>query len=279
MNLSVIKTLDTSVKLRWLEPRAPNGILQGYQVVVQDLSNNLNESRKLTDTQPLVEYTLTELAPFTWFRVYAQAYSRKFLGELSQPVKFRTDVSAPSLPHSVNVSCFSLDSILIQWQRPERFYNQIDFYYVHYKPDFKSSFERTVLATKKEKLLNELLITNLTAGILYELKVLAGTKSILDPTLVYTSDSTPTLRVVLEKNCESKYPHPLVPLVSSPLFVFISRRTSATYWARAEPARASALFARRGMAPPPRDRSREPGQLSVSPKRDARRTKEGEQKF
>ena len=63
------------------------------------------------------------------------------------------------------------------------------------------------MSAKKEKLLNELLITNLTADELYELKVLAGTRSIHDPNHVYRSEASQTFRVVLRANCESKYCH------------------------------------------------------------------------
>lgn len=151
-----------------------------------------------------MEHTLGELNPLTWYTVQIQAFSRKFTGEPSSPIKFRTDLSAPSAPQSVNVTCFSQDSILIQWLRPEKFYERIDYYYVQYKPDSAWQFEETTMSAKKDKLHNELLITNLTADLLYELKVIAATKSILDPNLVYKSETSPTLRVVLRANCESK---------------------------------------------------------------------------
>lgn len=200
----MLKTTDTSVKLRWLEPKSPNAILQGYQILLNDLTNNLNDTRKLSDPQSVMEHTIGELQPFTWYRVHVQAYSRKFLGELSQPVKLRTDVSSPAPPQQVNVTCYSQDSILIQWLRPDKFYGQIDFYYVQYKPDSAWQLEETSLAAKKDKPVSELLIRNLTADSLYELKVLAGTRSVLEPSLVYKSEPSPTLRVVLQANCESK---------------------------------------------------------------------------
>lgn len=203
-DLSVIKVFDSMVKLRWLEPRNPNGILQGYQIILHDITNNLNDTRKLSDPQSVMEHTIGELNPFTWYKVHIQAYSRKFLGEPSAQVKFRTDISNPSAPQYVNVTCYSQDSILIQWQRPDKYYNSIDFYYVQYKPDSARDYEETTLQAKKDKLLNELLITNLTADSLYELKVIAGSKSLLDLSLVYKSESSPTLRVVLQANCESK---------------------------------------------------------------------------
>lgn len=204
INPTVSKIYDTLVKLRWSEPKSPNGLLQGYQIQLVDVTNNLNDTRKLPIDQSIVDYTLSDLTPYTWYRAYIQAFSRKFLGEPSQVIKFRTDVSGPSPPLYVNVTCYGQDSILIQWQRPEKFYNQLDYYYVLYKSDSESQYEETTLVAKKDKLTNEILIQNLTADQLYELKVLAGTKSILDPNHVYKSESSPTLRVVLQANCESK---------------------------------------------------------------------------
>lgn len=228
----MLKTADTWVKLRWSEPKAPNGILQGYQITLHDIAQDSNETRKLSDPQAKMEHTIGDLKPHTWYHVGISAYSRKFTGEPSAQVKFRTDVSSPSPPQLMNVTCYSSDSILIQWQRPEDYYNQIDFYYVKYKRQESSwdsyaslasmtgvggsgssggggsgganKEEETVLAAKKDKLLNELLITNLTAEELYELKVLAGTRSIHDPSHVYKSEPSQTFRVVLKANCESK---------------------------------------------------------------------------
>lgn len=207
MDLGVVKTMDTTVKLRWSEPRALNGILQGYQINLHDIGQNLNDTRKLSDPQSTMEHTIGELTPFTWYKASIQAYTRKFLGEPSQLVKFRTDVSAPSAPLVLNLTCYLQDSVIlqIQWQRPERFYNQIDFYYVEYKAtDLGEQAVELTLVAKKDKLLNEMLINNLTAGLLYELRVFAGTKSILDPSHIYKSDPSQTMRVVLQPNCESK---------------------------------------------------------------------------
>lgn len=196
--------MDTQVKLRWSEPKAANGILQGYQIVLHDIGNNLNDTRKLSDPQSVMEHTIGDLTPFTHYKAYIQAYSGKFLGEPSQPVKFKTDVSNPSPPQLVNVSCLPLDSIKIEWHRPEKFYNQIDYYYVQYKPDSAWQSEESTLSAKKDKTAGELLITNLTADVLYELKVIAGTKSIIEPNLVYKSDTSRVVKVVLQDKCQSK---------------------------------------------------------------------------
>lgn len=207
VDVSVLKVSDTSIKLRWSEPRAPNGILQGYQIHLHDIGQNQTDVRRLQDPQQTMEHSIGDLQPFTWYTMHVAAYSHRYTGEPSAPIKFRTDVSAPSQPDMINVTCYSQDSILIQWQRPEKFFGQVDYYYVQYKPveSGNAQYEETKLAAKRDKLLNELLITNLTADLMYELRILAGTRSIIDPQHIYRSDSSQTLRVVLQANCESKY--------------------------------------------------------------------------
>jgi receptor-type tyrosine-protein phosphatase gamma len=213
LDVTVLKATDTFVKLRWSEPRSPNGILQGYQINLYDIAQNLNETRKLSDPQSKMEHTIADLKPFTWYLVFIQAYSRKFTGEPSQTVKFRTDVSGPSPPQVINVTCFSQDSVHIQWQRPEDYYNQIDYYYVRYKAldsawdSYTSSSKKedeTILSANKDNLLNELLITNLTTDEVYDFKVLAGTRSIHDSSFIYRSEPSQTYRVLLKDKCESK---------------------------------------------------------------------------
>lgn len=210
-DLALGKITDTTVKLRWSEPKSPNGILQYYQINLHDLGANLNDTRKISDPQSRMEHTIGDLKPFTWYTVHIQAHSRKFAGEPSQQLKFRTDVSAPSAPLLSNVTCYSQDSILIQWQRPENYFNQIDYYFVSYRQDSSAwgssdvKEEETTLSAKKDKLLNELLITNLTAEQMYELKVLAGTRSLYDASQIYRGEPSQTFKVVLQANCESKY--------------------------------------------------------------------------
>lgn len=154
-NLSVIRVMDTSVKLRWLEPKYPNGIIQGYQIYLQDLVRNLNDTRRLSDPQSVMEHTIGELRPFSHYKLWIQAYSRKFQGESSAPVKIRTDVQAPSAPVVVNLTCYSSDSIFLQWERPQIFYNQIDYYFVYYKLEGQWNFEEIALSAKKDKVVNE----------------------------------------------------------------------------------------------------------------------------
>lgn len=209
LDLTVLKASDTSVKLRWLEPGNPNGILQGYQINLVNVGAQTNDTRRLSDPQSIMEHTIGQLNPFTWYKASVQAYSRRHLGDQSAQVKFRTDVAAPSTPEVLNVTCLGQDSIQVQFQRPDRFYNQIESYHVQYRlaeqPGGWSAANESTLAARNDKLLNQLLITDLIGEQLYELRVLAATRSVLDSNLLYKSEPSATLGVFLRTNCESKY--------------------------------------------------------------------------
>lgn len=59
-----------------------------------------------------------------------KAFTTKNEGESSDQIIQRTDVSGPSAPFVVNLTCHSQDSITIRWKRPSEFYNTIDFYII-----------------------------------------------------------------------------------------------------------------------------------------------------
>lgn len=179
-----------------------------------------------------MEFTLTDLAPFTWYKLYVQAVSRRFLGEPSQMIKYRTDVSSPMPPVGVNVTCYTQqDALLVQWKRPEKYFNSLDFYYVQYKSDSMFQFEERPLVAKKERPNIELLIGNLTAGLAYEIKIVAGSKSIYQQDLVYKSEQSDTIRVILQDNCECKYQIVHLCLIRSrPSADIYPQRTRTVSW-------------------------------------------------
>lgn len=204
LELNILKVHDTSVKLRWLEPRHPNGVLQGYSVHLHEPASDSNETRVLSEPQPVMEHTIQGLKPFTVYKAYVSAFTRKFTGDASLPIKFKTDVSAPSAPFVVNLSCAFPDAIQLQWQRPSTFNNAIDYYFVYYKKRSDYSYEERQIAAQTDKQLNEILITSLTADELYEFKVIAATRSIYDSNHLVRSESSDLTRVVLQPNCEGK---------------------------------------------------------------------------
>jgi receptor-type tyrosine-protein phosphatase gamma len=61
------------------------------------------------------------------------AFTKKYDGEASEPVAQRTDISGPSAPIIVNLTCQSQDALNLRWKRPLTYYNTIDFYIISYR--------------------------------------------------------------------------------------------------------------------------------------------------
>lgn len=71
--------------------------------------------------------------PFTDYKIIIKAFTTKYEGEPSDPVFQRTDISGPSQPIIVNLTCHSEDSIALRWRRPLEYYQTIDSYVVNYR--------------------------------------------------------------------------------------------------------------------------------------------------
>ncbi|CAG7829740.1 unnamed protein product, partial [Allacma fusca] len=85
---------------------------------------------------------------FTEYKLWVKAFTWKNEGESSAPIIVKTDVRGPSPPKIVNISCLAEDALFIQWQRPGRFYNSIDFYYVDYRSEEWLDFEEVALPAR-----------------------------------------------------------------------------------------------------------------------------------
>lgn len=52
---------------------------------------------------------------------------------LLDPLIQRTDVSGPSSPSIVNLTCSTTNSVYLRWRRPLTFYNTIDLYIITFR--------------------------------------------------------------------------------------------------------------------------------------------------
>lgn len=77
---------------------------------------------KRSSTEPYSEYKITVKA-FTW----------KNEGDASEAVTQKTDISGPSPPIVVNLTCHNQDALYLRWKRPLEYYNSIDFYIISYR--------------------------------------------------------------------------------------------------------------------------------------------------
>lgn len=83
--------------------------------------------------------------PFTDYKIIIKAFTTKFEGEPSEPMYQRTDISGPSPPIIVNLTCNSEDSIALKWKRPLEFYQTIDSYVVNYRVAGRERFREIEL--------------------------------------------------------------------------------------------------------------------------------------
>lgn len=70
--------------------------------------------------------------PFTEYRILVTAFTKKHDGKPSE-VTQRTDVSGPSAPKVVNLTCHSHNALYYGWRIPQTFYNTIDLYIISYR--------------------------------------------------------------------------------------------------------------------------------------------------
>lgn len=70
-----------------------------------------------------------------------KAFTVRTEGEASRTLEFRTDVSGPSSPYIVNLTCDGDDAIIVQWTKPEEYYYKIDYYFVFYRSEHESDAE------------------------------------------------------------------------------------------------------------------------------------------
>lgn len=62
-----------------------------------------------------------------------KAFTWKNEGDASEAVTQKTDISGPSPPIVVNLTCHNQDALYLRWKRPLEYYNSIDFYIISYR--------------------------------------------------------------------------------------------------------------------------------------------------
>lgn len=93
---------------------------------------------------PLSIFIVKFLEPYTEYKIIVIAFTLKYDGEPSDAVIQRTDISGPSAPQIINLTCHSQDAIYLQWRRPI-VYNSIDFYVINYKENSYSNYQQIQL--------------------------------------------------------------------------------------------------------------------------------------
>ncbi|XP_065074561.1 protein sidekick-1-like [Ochlerotatus camptorhynchus] len=207
-NLSILEVTSTSIRISWQEPERKNGVIHGYRVyyVYQNQTLLHLPILKSDAIQNLMYYyTLSNLKPFTDYRLIVAAFTMKYDGETSE-VSIRTDIAGPSAPKFINLTCYSEDALFLAWRIPQHFYNSVNHYIVSYRNmDYTRSREIRISANASI-VETSVVLQNLTTDASYELKVRAASISVINPNKVILGPYSELRKITLKANCDLHQP-------------------------------------------------------------------------
>uniref|UniRef100_A0A182XEH9 Putative receptor-type tyrosine-protein phosphatase mosPTP-1 n=2 Tax=gambiae species complex TaxID=44542 RepID=A0A182XEH9_ANOQN len=210
-NLSVLEITSTTIRISWLEPEKRNGVIHGYRVYYVYQNQTLLHLPILKNDaaqNSVFYYTLTNLKPFTDYRIIVTAFTLKYDGEPSE-VSLRTDVGGPSPPKVLNLTCHSLDTLFFSWRIPRVYHSSIDFYIVNYRNLEYDDTHEIRISANASIVETSMVIPNLTTNSAYEVKVRGATVSTVNPKKVVLGTYCEPIKIALRANCEQYQPPPL----------------------------------------------------------------------
>ncbi|XP_055371806.1 tyrosine-protein phosphatase 99A isoform X2 [Condylostylus longicornis] len=207
-NVTILNVTSDTIKLSWYEPENQNGAIVGYHIFyVHDNQTEVAIVKNFGNSAgPLLNCVLDKLKPYTEYRITVKAFTTKNEGEGSTPIYQRTDISGPSPPIILNLTCHSQDALRIRWKRPNDYYNTIDLYVISFRPVGTTEYENRKENASTEHLETMMILENLTTNSIYEVKVCAASRSVMNPRkLVFGKYSEPR-KILLHPNCEKIQP-------------------------------------------------------------------------
>ncbi|XP_068132972.1 phosphatidylinositol phosphatase PTPRQ isoform X2 [Hyperolius riggenbachi] len=118
----------TAIGLEWSAPSEPNGIITHYEIISSNSTLILSQNTSST------VFTLTDLNPFTLYRISVRAYTIFGHGNQSTPIlSIKTSETAPSSPpHDLLYRNLSSTRVLLTWKPPIHANGIILFYKIIY---------------------------------------------------------------------------------------------------------------------------------------------------
>ncbi|XP_035225957.1 tyrosine-protein phosphatase 99A-like isoform X2 [Stegodyphus dumicola] len=147
---------------------------------------------------PMMEYVLNHLKPYTQYKIWVKAYTGKNEGLASNSLEIITDVQSPSAPIITNLTCQSVDSIYIQWDRPKVVYHRIDYYFISYRSENTLEFEEISISSSQERQSHMMTISNLTSNMMYEVKVRGASRSVVEHSKLYKGPYSELKQIFLQ---------------------------------------------------------------------------------
>lgn len=137
VNVTIGEVNDSTIALSWAEPDNPNGIIKGYRIYF--MRKNFTDVQTVRSGDRIQKFILTDLEPYTEYKLWLKAFTWKHEGEPSEPIVVQTDVRGPSSPRIANLTCHNADTLFLQWHRPPIYNKSIDLYYIYYRYDYAFS--------------------------------------------------------------------------------------------------------------------------------------------
>ncbi|XP_055999212.1 protein sidekick-1-like isoform X2 [Ostrea edulis] len=165
--------MSTSFVVKWLAPGQVNGHIMSYELRWQH--NNITKTKVISKylNNPMLEQ-VTNLKPFTQYRVQVRAITGGGKGEFSDVYPVYTDVAGPSSPEVTNLTVLGSRSIYISWEPPKQFYRTIDHYYIQIIDTSTNHQQRRALENNER----ETIVTGLPTNTEFTLKIAGVTKSL-----------------------------------------------------------------------------------------------------
>lgn len=188
LNVSVIDIGSDQIRLKWSEPERTNGAILGYRVYYMYANYTDVQSLQILPSgagdsanKNYIHYNLTNLRPYTEYKIWVKAYTDKHEGEPSEPVYNRTDISGPNAPRILNLTCQAQDTVFVQWERPTQFLHSIDFYYIYIggssNGNGDGTYDNITLPAETKYVETSFAIHNVTTNANYEVRLGASTRS------------------------------------------------------------------------------------------------------
>ncbi|XP_013785359.1 uncharacterized protein LOC106469414 [Limulus polyphemus] len=161
------------LQVEWrLACSAQKKVVTQYQVEYCKVKNRLqaciNSQSLTTYNQDTTKMNITNLEPFTLYRVTVQVLSKAGISSLSDPKYERTLAGAPSVPQEVKVVDVNSSAIHLTWKTPAKPNGIIMNYVVHYR-----NFSQEVIASHDKESYSLVLGNNIESYTNYSVAVQA----------------------------------------------------------------------------------------------------------
>ncbi|CAB4063723.1 PTPRG [Lepeophtheirus salmonis] len=181
-------------------PARANGVIQGYRIYF--LHNNFTSVQTIRDNKSALVETLNRLKPYSNYKIWIKSYTFKNEGKGSEPLYVTTDVDSPGPPVIVNLTCQNGNTMFLKWLRPKVYFRTVDVYHVHYRVESTSSWDKQIVEAVNNTINHMMYLNNLTTNKVYDLKIQAGTRSLIGNKIMHFGPYSEVKRLLLQPGCE-----------------------------------------------------------------------------